>query len=410
MNGWKWFLAAVALVPTGCAAPMQQSQAAHSRRQPTPAAAPDPQLGPARSQPAIPSAPSTAPAESPTLKKPVLEGPLLGYPQAKTDKPRAKAFELSPTSREPGSAGAARQVPDWDPFTNASRSSLLDEPRWERIHRSTDRRPIESVALGTGRDRVVVMSSLHGDETQSIALIDHLARHVAAHPTEFRDASVLFIRTPNPDGVTARSPYNARGVDLNRNFPASNWKADAAKHTGDKAGSEVETRAILRLITDFRPGRLIHVKDSAGGGFVNHDGGLRDLAQQTGQLVGLKVVKDLGRATTGSIESFVATELNVPSLTILLPRETNDQAAWDRNRTALIACILGSSDPFESKPERRRHSPNAPGGSTRESSWVPRSNGGGTRNLANTTAPAFPVPVPDRGYLELPPPPTRNSR
>jgi protein MpaA len=285
----------------------------------------------------------------------------------------------------------------------------MDEPRWERLHRSTDRRPIETVQLGTGRERVAVMASLHGDETQSITLVDQLARYVAGHVDEFRDATVLFIRTPNPDGQAAKTPYNARHVDLNRNFPASNWKLIQSKHTGDKAASEVETRAIVRLISEFRPARLIHIKDSSAGGFVNHDGALRELAREVARQASLKVVQDLGQATTGSVESYTWTQLHVPSLTLLVPKEAGELAAWDKTRTALVATIVGQADPFSPKPGVDRQRQPTPSNSTRDSSWTPRKNSP-SPSLTETTLPAFPVAVPDRGYLELPQPPSRKGR
>ena len=62
------------------------------------------------------------------------------------------------------------------------------------------------------------------------------------------------IRTANPDGRKAGSRHNARGVDLNRNFPYR-W-AKGAKGTyypGPSAGSEPETKALMRFVRRIRP-------------------------------------------------------------------------------------------------------------------------------------------------------------
>lgn len=416
MNGWSrlhGFVCAGFLL-MGCAA-MQQPGSRSTQKLPTPAntaqpglSAPLPNLGSPKSTPS--PVPSTTPSDSPALEKPTLKGPTLGLPQAKSEPVRGKIAQLPSSPKSTGSTSAARSGAVPDPFSTVSRSSLLDEPRWERLHRSTDRRPIETVQLGTGRERVVVMASLHGDETQSVALVEQLARYANGNASEFRDVSVLFIRCPNPDGMAAKTSYNARSVDLNRNFPASNWKLVPSKHTGDKGGSEVETRAVVRLVSDFRPTRLIHIKDSSTGGFVNHDGGLTDLAQEVARHASLKVVKDLGQATSGSIESYLWTQLDVPSLTLLLPKEAGETSAWEKNRAALVATIRGQSDPFDPTLGGNRTRQPAPSNSPRESSWLPRPKGTASTNLVETTSPAFPVPVPERGYLELPPPPSRKGR
>lgn len=60
---------------------------------------------------------------------------------------------------------------------------------------------------------------------------------------------------------------NANGVDLNRNFPAANWKAgetvyrwnssaeerDVVLLTGESPGSEPETGRCVSLFTEFIP-------------------------------------------------------------------------------------------------------------------------------------------------------------
>ena len=54
----------------------------------------------------------------------------------------------------------------------------------------------------------------------------------------------------NPDGHAAKRRTNARGVDLNRNFPGT-WRDLATSRPAP--GPEVETRLAMRLIRRLRP-------------------------------------------------------------------------------------------------------------------------------------------------------------
>jgi len=96
--------------------------------------------------------------------------------------------------------------------------------------------------------RVLVVGDVHGDEPAGEAI-------VAALRTQRSDGVAFWlVRTLNPDGRAAGTRQNARGVDLNRNFP---WRwASSARGTyfsGRAAASEPETRALMRLVRRVRP-------------------------------------------------------------------------------------------------------------------------------------------------------------
>nr|WP_250186953.1 murein tripeptide amidase MpaA [Escherichia coli] len=101
----------------------------------------------------------------------------------------------------------------------------------------------------------LILAGTHGDENSSIVTLSCALRTLT--PSLRRHHVVLCV---NPDGCQLGLRANANGVDLNRNFPAANWKEgetvyrwnsaaeerDVVLLTGDKPGSEPETQALCR--------------------------------------------------------------------------------------------------------------------------------------------------------------------
>jgi protein MpaA len=136
------------------------------------------------------------------------------------------------------------------------RLSLVREPgerpyRVGTIGRSVEGRPIRLIEHGDRRadDSVLVIGCIHGDECDA----RHL-RPVSGCP--LYGARVYTIPNLNPDGFALGTRLNARGVDLNRNFP-SGWKPigepGSPQHSGARPLSEPETRLAARIIRALDP-------------------------------------------------------------------------------------------------------------------------------------------------------------
>ena len=121
----------------------------------------------------------------------------------------------------------------------------------EMIGRSVEGRPIVATRLGPERAKrtVLVVGCIHGDECAGIPILDRLARRPLTGVISW------VIRTLNPDGRAAGTRGNARGVDLNRNFPAG-WRRIprlSPYYSGARPGSEPETEAALTFLRRVRP-------------------------------------------------------------------------------------------------------------------------------------------------------------
>jgi hypothetical protein len=115
------------------------------------------------------------------------------------------------------------------------------------IGRSVQGRPIAAYRLGTPRlaRRVLVVGCIHGDEPEGLKVARRLISRARVH-----GASLWVVPNLNLDGRASGTRHNARGVDLNRNFP-SEWEPLGV--SGPRPLSEPETRAVVRLIRRLRP-------------------------------------------------------------------------------------------------------------------------------------------------------------
>ena len=120
------------------------------------------------------------------------------------------------------------------------------------IGRSVEGRSIVARRLGDpdGERVALAVGVIHGDERAGLEVLAEI------DPDELEGTQLWTISSLNPDGSRARTRKNARGVDLNRNFPFR-WRSGAPKssgyYPGPGPGSEPETRAAMRFIEDIRP-------------------------------------------------------------------------------------------------------------------------------------------------------------
>jgi murein peptide amidase A len=118
------------------------------------------------------------------------------------------------------------------------------------VGHSVQGRRIIAYELGdpTAARSVLVVGCIHGNECAGIAVVDRLRR---LGPLEGVD--LWLVPDANPDGRAAGTRGNARGVDLNRNFPHRWRRLGGAFYSGPRPTSEPETRALMRLIRRVRP-------------------------------------------------------------------------------------------------------------------------------------------------------------
>ena len=129
------------------------------------------------------------------------------------------------------------------------------------IGHSVQGRAITATRVGAANApvNVLVVGDVHGNEPAGEAIVARL-RSVRVDGVAF-----WLVRTGNPDGRARGTRQNARGVDLNRNFPYR-WARGArgTYYPGPRAASEPETRALMRLVRRVRPQLAIYYHQHMG--------------------------------------------------------------------------------------------------------------------------------------------------
>src|SRR3954447_12462573 len=91
----------------------------------------------------------------------------------------------------------------------------------EVLGRSVQKRAITAVQIGdpAGARVALVVGVIHGDERAGLRIVRAIKRRAARDSAPLAGTQLWVIDSVNPDGLKARTRKNARGVDLNRNFP-----------------------------------------------------------------------------------------------------------------------------------------------------------------------------------------------
>lgn len=207
--------------------------------------------------------------------------------------------------------------------------SLRPRPEWGTISwppdsygRSHLGLPLE-VWRPRERCRFLIFAGIHGEEPETTYALSRALRQLTAPPEQ-----CAVVLAANPDGLIRGTRGNARGVDLNRNFPSRDWQPNPVTHRstiqdtsdillspGAHPGSELETQALLALITDLKPEAVIALHaplaciDDANGS---------PLGQRLAQRTGMPFVRDVGYPTPGSFGSW-GMDHGVPVITYELP-------------------------------------------------------------------------------------------
>jgi protein MpaA len=189
---------------------------------------------------------------------------------------------------------------------------------------------------------LLIHAGIHGEEAETTLALSRALR-LLTEPSA-HCAAVLAV---NPDGLVRGTRGNARGVDLNRNFPTKDWHPDPVEHRstlddprdvvlspGSGPGSEPEVKALVRLVEELKPDTIVALHAPLA---CIDDAKEGPLAQWLAERTGLPLVADIGYSTPGSFGTWGA-EHGIGVVTYEFPLTTTD--AIVREHVPVLAEIL----------------------------------------------------------------------
>jgi predicted deacylase len=212
---------------------------------------------------------------------------------------------------------------------------------WREIGLSVQRRPLRAATLGEGPRRVLWIGGVHGNEREGRVATTELPAALLTQPGALQQVTLTIVEDGNPDGTAMNIRYNANAVDLNRNYPASNFKSQRAH--GTTPLSQPEARTLYDLIKSVKPHLVIVAHSCGDSHYINFDGPAEAVASRFATLSGypLKFSREI-HATPGSLGSWVGSDLGIPILTLEYARGREPHEAWEETRAAILAAILPS--------------------------------------------------------------------
>jgi len=199
----------------------------------------------------------------------------------------------------------------------------------------------------SGSAELLVLAAIHGDEPETTVAVSEALRCL---PEGALRAAVILCG--NPDGLLRGTRGNARGVDLNRNFPTANWRPEAvfyksraddardiALSPGAEPASEPETRALLALIERLKPRAVVTLHSALA---CVDDSGASHLGRQLADRCALPFLTEIGYPTPGSMGTW-AGEGGLTLVTLEL-EDASLYTLKDRHVPILIDLLAGRFD------------------------------------------------------------------
>jgi len=183
--------------------------------------------------------------------------------------------------------------------------------------------------------RALILGGVHGDEPEGVVAARGLLEKMRLDYNLL--LNLVIVPELNPEGVLLKTRGNSNKVDLNRNLPTKDWSPIAATeryNPGPSPASELENKALIQFIDEFRPHVIFSLHSWKP--MLNTNGDLPE-ATVIAEKTGYKIEPDIGYPTPGSLGTYAGLEKKIPTLTYEIERDISFQPIIDIHVPAIIA-------------------------------------------------------------------------
>jgi protein MpaA len=215
-------------------------------------------------------------------------------------------------------------------------------------------------SLTAKENTTLILCGVHGDEITPVKFCWDLLNEFKNNHT-FQDKLIVVAPLVAPDSFFINKPTrtNGRGVDVNRNFPTTDWRSDAVKlwkrnlksdkrkFPGHSSASEQETIFQMNLILRYKPNKVISVHAPLT--LLDYDG--PSLKADAGKTASMLLEQMSEKASgykvsnypvfPGSLGNWAGKEKHIPTYTLELPNSNPAETDkfWTLFKDAVIYAV-----------------------------------------------------------------------
>jgi hypothetical protein len=223
------------------------------------------------------------------------------------------------------------------------KSTIIHQPSWassalgnpielyKKSHSSSKKKPF------------LFIGGVHGDEPEGVEMANQFLSWLKEAEKTHSLRSWLLIPCLNPDGYKINERTNGNGIDLNRNFPSSDWSPKNDKGAryspGPRAASEPEVAALVKLIETEKPEAIFHFHSWEPCVVYTGAPGI-EYAQFLSPNDNYPVREDIGYPTPGSLGQYGWQIHKIPVICIEEKEKINLAEVWPHFRDGFERLML----------------------------------------------------------------------